>query len=94
MNDTTSKVLRVDGPLTMATAEGWLARGREAVRQGDLTVDFSAVSEADSAALALLLDWMRCAQAAGTRVRHRAMPAGLGSLAQLYGIDELLVAES
>ena len=32
-------------------------------RAGDLVVDFADVTVADSAALALLLDWMRCARA-------------------------------
>lgn len=85
-----ANVLAVDGPLNMNTAASWLERGREGLQTGDLLVDFSAVSEADSAALALLLDWMRTAQASGRVLRHTGMPLGMRSLAALYGVDELI----
>lgn len=94
MSDATPNVLSIAGALTMATAEAWLARGREALRAGDLIVDFSGVTAADSAALALLLDWMRTAESAGRKLSYRGMPAGMRSLAQLYGVDELLVGQA
>lgn len=94
MSDATPNVLSIAGALTMATAETWLARGREPLRAGDLIVDFSGVTEADSAALALLLDWMRTAESTGRKLSHRGMPAGMRSLAQLYGVDELLVGQA
>ncbi|HQV09575.1 MAG TPA: STAS domain-containing protein [Thauera sp.] len=46
------------------------------------------------AALALLLDWMRCARAAGNRLAVRGLPAAMASLAALYDIDALLPLES
>lgn len=94
MSDCADGVLRVEGALTMATAADWLERGRVCARAGDLVVDFSAVTSADSAALALLFDWIRTARAAGRAVRQAGMPAGMRSLAALYGVDELLPAEA
>lgn len=94
MNADAGKVLAIDGGLTMATAAQWIERGRAVARDGDLVVDLSGVSAADSSALALLFDWMRVARASGHKVRQTGMPAGMLSLATLYGVDELLPAEA
>ena len=81
------------GELTMVSAPAVLEDGRRLARAGDLVVDFAGVTVADSAALALLLDWMRCARAAGNRLAVRSLPAGMASLAALYDIDALLPLE-
>ena len=81
------------GALTMQSAPALLAEGQRRARAGDLVVDFAGVAVADSAALALLLDWMRCARAAGHALVLRNPPAGLASLAALYDIDGLLPLE-
>jgi phospholipid transport system transporter-binding protein len=44
----------------------------------------------DSAAVATLLVWRRAAQSAGLSLRIASVPAGLQSLADLYGVAELL----
>ena len=90
MSAAASAVLRPDGPLTLATIARHLADGRARAAAGPLHVDLSAVTEADSAALALLLDWLRSARAAGHPFSVGGLPAGLRSLAALYGVDELL----
>ena len=82
------------GELTMASAPAVLEDGRRLARAGDMVVDFAGVTVADSAALALLLDWMRCARAAGNRLAVRGLPAAMASLAALYDIDALLPLES
>lgn len=81
------------GELTMVSAPAVLEDGRRLARAGDLVVDFAGVTVADSAALALLLDWMRCARAAGNRLAVRGLPAAMASLAALYDIDALLPLE-
>lgn len=85
-----SEVLRLDGALTMSTVGAHVAAGRAKAAAGEMTVDLSAVSEADSAALALLFDWMRTAREGGHTLTVTGVPAGLRSLAALYGVDELL----
>ncbi len=74
----------------MANAARCRAEGRAAAQEGDLVVDFSQVDEADSAALALLFDLQRVAAAAGHELRVEGLPAGLQSLADLYGVADLL----
>ena len=82
------------GELTMVSAPAVLEDGRRLARAGDMVVDFAGVTVADSAALALLLDWMRCARAAGNRLAVRGLPAAMASLAAPYDIDALLPLES
>ncbi|CAM5509218.1 STAS domain-containing protein [Thauera mechernichensis] len=81
------------GELTMQSAPAQLEEGRRLAAAGDLVVDFSAVTAADSSALALLLEWMRCARAEGYALSVRGLPAGLASLSRLYDIDALLPVE-
>lgn len=89
-----ASVLAPEGELTMATAGPLLSEGQRRLAAGDLTVDFSAVSNVDSAALALILGWLRSARGAGTRLTLRKLPAGVASLAALYDLEALLPVES
>jgi phospholipid transport system transporter-binding protein len=76
--------------VTNATAGGLLAAGAEAIARGDLAFDLSAVREVDTAAVAILLEWQRQAVARGGRLQLSGVPAGIASLAKLYGVDGLL----
>ena len=55
-----------------------------------VTVDASSLKEFDSAALAVLLECQRLAQAWGKGFMVRHAPPKLAELARLYGIDTLL----
>nr|WP_210547682.1 STAS domain-containing protein [Rhodoferax sp. PAMC 29310] len=59
-----------------------------------MVVDASALTRFDSAALAVLLEFRREVMALGKQFSIRGLPARLADLATLYGIDELLTAES
>jgi phospholipid transport system transporter-binding protein len=76
--------------VTTANAAALIARGVEAIRAGDTEFDLSAVTEVDSAAVALLLAWSRAAQAGGKRLGFVGVAADVASLARLYGVDGLL----
>lgn len=82
--------LRVTAPMLISNADGLLAAGRSAFRGAGQVVDLAAVNEVDSSALAVLLGWLRAAQAAQCELRVINAPAGLRALADLYGIDEIL----
>ena len=58
--------------------------------QGALAIDASALTAFDTAALALLLQARRLAQAAGAAFEVHGAPPKLTQLAQLYGVAELL----
>jgi phospholipid transport system transporter-binding protein len=57
---------------------------------GELYFDLSGVTAADSAGLALLIDWLACAQAAGRRLRYGRLPPALLALAKLSDVAPLL----
>lgn len=94
MSDGAARVFAPQGPLTMMTAAAVLDEGRQLAAQGDVVIDFAAVGTADSAALALVLAWLRSARARDHRLQLRNFPANLDSLAAVYDIDTLLPVES
>jgi phospholipid transport system transporter-binding protein len=79
--------------MTNDNAAALLAAGRAAIRGGDLAFDLAAVTQIDSAAVALLLAWQREAAAANGRIALSNVPPALTSLASLYGVDALLGCE-
>ena len=82
--------LVVEGPVTLDTVPE-LAAGLEAqLRPGDAVVDFGGVTEVDSSAVALVLEWRRQAEARSVSLRVANVPEALQNLARLYGVLELL----
>jgi phospholipid transport system transporter-binding protein len=81
---------RVRGPVTLASVQALLDQSRDAFTAADLRIDFSAVSEADSAAVALMLAWARDAAARGATIRFEQLSANLRTLVSLYDVGELL----
>ncbi|WP_206950925.1 STAS domain-containing protein [Trinickia acidisoli] len=80
--------------LTHASATAALAAGLARIEAGATAVDCAQLTQFDSSALAVLLAWRRAAQARGKSLGVRNVPDGLASLAQVYGIDALFVAQS
>lgn len=80
----------VSGPITFDNVVSVLAEGRERFTAPQVTVDLSGVTEVDSSAVSLLLEWRREAARNGRAIRFRNLPPSLRSLAQLYGVVELL----
>lgn len=79
----------VSGPMTLATAKAMLDDG--IAQLGAVGVfDLSAVEEVDSAGLAILFGWLREAQRLGKPVRIEHLPPSLSSLAEVYGVSDLL----
>jgi phospholipid transport system transporter-binding protein len=76
--------------MTNDNARRLLAAGEAAIAAGDFEFDLSGVTEIDSAAVALLLEWQRCAIAQGGSIRLSGVPASLRGLAALYGVEALL----
>ncbi len=80
----------VQGPVTLDNVVELLAEGNGRFTAPEVTIDLAAVTEVDSAALSLLLEWRREAGRNGRVIRYLNLPANLKSLAELYGIIELL----
>lgn len=62
------------------------------VRDGATVVDLAEVTGLDSSLLAALLAWIREAGTKGNALAVANMPSGLKTLAQLYGVEDLLPA--
>ncbi|MGE0356763.1 MAG: lipid asymmetry maintenance protein MlaB [Burkholderiales bacterium] len=95
MNDhAKAEVLALEGALSFETLPVVLERSREYTSRPDLpdrlTIDFSAITEVDSSAVALLLEWRREAARRGKGLFFVNLPANLLSLAELYGVTGLI----
>jgi phospholipid transport system transporter-binding protein len=80
----------VQGPITADNVVSLLEQGARQFTGPSVTVDLAGVTEVDSSALSLLLEWRRAAARNGRAVRYRNLPASMRSLAELYGVTELL----
>jgi phospholipid transport system transporter-binding protein len=80
----------VSGPVTLANVTALLEEGRRHLADGVQTVDLGEVSEMDSALLALLLAWLRDANARRQPIAFANPPQSLRTIARLYGVDRLL----
>ena len=86
--------LVVSGCLTIATVPALFETGLQHLTGEDLLVDFSQVEAVDSAAVSMLLGWLRAAQRSQHALRITGLPEDLLSLADLYGVTELLPRQS
>ncbi len=82
--------VRVNGPLTLDTVKALYGAGLQAAGGAALEVDLSQVEAVDSAAVSLLLAWLREAQRTNVSLRFSHVPGNLLSLARLYGVAEIL----
>jgi phospholipid transport system transporter-binding protein len=82
--------LVLEGALTLATVSALADAVQEHLRQGARVVDFRGVTEVDSAAVALALEWLRQAAQNNREVRLANLPVAMQNLAKLYGVSELL----
>lgn len=80
----------VAGPMVIASATELKTAGESAIAAGARFVDLARVTEADSAAVAVLLAWVRAAQELNQEISILGTPDNIRSLATLYGVAELL----
>lgn len=74
----------------MDYASTLLDEGTKAISATASTFDLSAVAEVDSSGLAVLFGWLRAARAQGLALKFVNPPRNLLSLAQVYGVSDLL----
>ncbi len=85
--------LYVSGPITLRTAMALLDAMAGHIGRGEKVVDLSGVSEIDSSAVSLMLEWSRQARAAGGSVRFASAGEAITSLTNLYGVESLIAFE-
>ncbi|MDH5649157.1 MAG: STAS domain-containing protein [Gammaproteobacteria bacterium] len=89
-------VYEISGLLTFATvpqllgqSKQWLVKGEQAV-----TIDLKSVSKADSAGLALMVEWLHLARQAHRELRFINIPSQLTHLIRLSGLQDVFSAAS
>lgn len=82
--------LVLEGAVTIEEVPGLLPQGLALLAQGETRIDLAGVTTADSSAVALLLEWLRVAERGGDRIVYLNLDNSLRSLADLYGVTELL----
>ncbi len=61
---------------------------------GELTLDLAQVERTDSAGLALLIEWLRCAKAANLTLRFANIPTQVQTLLRINGLQDALLHSS
>jgi phospholipid transport system transporter-binding protein len=83
------------GDLGFDCAARVLVQGEAAFAgQAEVVVDLSGVTDADSAGLAVLIEWTRAAHAGERRIRFLGMPKRLSAIAHIGGVGKLLPIEA
>ena len=83
---------KVGGAMTLANARLLLEEGNQLINGPATVFDLSAVTDVDSSALAIVFGWLREAQRQGKAVHILNLPPSLSSLAEVYGVSDLLPA--
>jgi ABC-type transporter Mla MlaB component len=87
----TMGTLRVSGAISFANAARALSQAPQTPRAGAaVDIDLSALENADSATLAVLIAWAAAIRKRGAELRYRRAPQGLRNLARLCDVEGLL----
>lgn len=82
---------RVTGPLRFDTAMEALEKSRQLFADHtDIVLDLHGVDSADSAGLALLVEWVGWAHREKRRIHFQHLPAQVLALAHISEVDKLL----
>jgi phospholipid transport system transporter-binding protein len=88
------EVLKLKGALSFESLPSVLAESAQFTARTDLperlVIDFSGITDIDSSAVALLLEWRRQALAHAKTLEFVNLPPNLLALAQLYGVADLI----
>ena len=83
--------LMLEGELSFETVVRLLGEIRRLPDQGtEIQVDLQGVSRADSAGLALLVEWMRNAKSLGKSIQFLNIPQQMLDIARVSGLDQVL----
>jgi len=87
--------LAARGELTFATAGQALRDGLALLPPaGPCTIDLAGITSADSAGLAVLIEWLSVAGERGSTLAFEAVPAQLRAIARISDLEELIAGQS
>jgi phospholipid transport system transporter-binding protein len=80
----------IEGPVTLTGVTTLLAEGSRVFEGSPVVVDFSGVTEADSSAISLMLEWTRRMHGGNRQIFYANLGESLLSIANLYGVKDLI----
>lgn len=80
----------IEGPVTLAGVSALLAEGNRSLEGNPVVVDFSGVTEADSSAISLIMEWTRRMHGSNRQIFFANLGESLVSIANLYGVKDLI----
>ncbi len=83
--------LSVEGSITFNNVVAVVEQGIALFNHDDLVIDLTRVTDVDSSAVSMLLEWQREASRRNCRMYFANMPQNLRGFAQLYGVSELIL---
>ena len=86
-------LIKISGELDFQSVAELLKSLPEMLVANSITVDMSAVTHSNSAALALMLECMKVAQQKNIKINYRKLPDQLQMIVKAYGVDEILPVE-
>jgi len=81
---------KISGDIEMANANALLEASHSLVLADNTLIDFSHVTEIDTAAISLILEWQRRAIVEKKQLRFVNLPSNLISLTHLYGVADIV----
>lgn len=84
------KQWRISGNVLMADAQSLLDQSSALSMDGEVEIDFAAVTDVDTVALSLMFEWQRRAEKNNSKVTYSHLPPNLISLANLYGVTDFI----
>ncbi|MEX0959693.1 MAG: STAS domain-containing protein [Burkholderiales bacterium] len=81
---------RLKGPVTLLNAGELLTEGERLFTGQQIVLDLGGITDADSSALSLMLEWGRRVKSRGAELTYANLGEDLESLAGLYGISDLI----
>lgn len=91
MSNNDTHTVRVDGELDMANVPARLRNSANWFdRDRDTVIDLGGVTRADSAGVALLLEWIREARQSGANLRFTNAPAQMQAIIEFCALDDVI----
>jgi phospholipid transport system transporter-binding protein len=81
---------RLSGSLTVDSVPALLEASTGMLGAGPAEIDCAGIEHADSAAVALMLEWLRQAEAAGGQVVFRDMPERVRAIVELSDLEDVI----
>ncbi|MCB1985752.1 MAG: STAS domain-containing protein [Burkholderiales bacterium] len=81
----------VQGPVNINNVVDLTEKGLALLENGNLQISLQQITEVDSTAVSMLLEWLREANKKNCRLEFIHLSASLESLMQLYGVTEFII---